>query len=130
VLRGIAFAAALSVAAVSAYHFFGSGGPISGKAVLAALQGLEVKHRHEQLATPAVFISRGDTGPVIVIATADVKFPYAWQAATIPSCDGQLCIVADPGTLDIKCEEVSNLSKAVTIVPPVMTFLLTVCHRQ
>ena len=129
-LGGTAFAAALWVVAVWAYHFFGSGGPTSGKAVLAALQSLEVEHRHEQLLTPAVFTTRADTGPVIVIATTDVMFPYAWLAATIPSCDGQLCIVCVPNTLDIKCGEVAKQSKTVAIAAPVMAYLRTACHPQ
>ena len=120
------FAAAVSFA-VWLWGFWGS---LKGKATFAALQGLELAYRHEHLPTPQVFGRYTKTGPVIVISTFDKRFPYAWIAATISSCDGELCMVGGDARLDLNCSDVARLETQIILAQPVKVLLRNACRDR
>ena len=110
------------------WDFCGLGGFVEGKSILASLQGPEVEHRHQHLRTPDIFVTDREAGPVIVVATHDPRFPYAWIAATVPSCDGKLCIVDGNASIDITCNDLGRLTTLVAIAPPVLRLLKESCR--
>jgi len=116
--------------AVWLWGFFGPGGFVEGKSIFASLQGLEVQHRHQHLRSPDIFGTYRDTGPVIVVATHDPRFPYAWIAANVPSCDDELCMVGGDASIDITCNDVSQLATRVAIAPPILRMLKTSCRAR
>ncbi len=130
VLTGLVAAVSTAVIFFGAWlwAFIGPGGFIEGKSILASLQGLEVQHRQQQIRTPDLFGTYHDTGPVIVLATRDHRFPYAWIAATVPSCDGQLCMVSGYASIDITCNDLSRLTTRVALAPPVLRLLKNSCR--
>ncbi len=77
VVTGLAAAASAVVIFFGAWiwAFIGPSGFIEGKSIFASLQGLEVQHRQQHLRTPDLFGTYYDTGPVIVVATHDPRFP-------------------------------------------------------
>lgn len=130
VVTGLAAAVSAVVIFFGAWiwAFIGPGGFIEGKSIFANLQGLEVQHRLQHLRTPDLFGTYRDTGPVIVVATHDPRFPYAWIAATVPSCDGQLCMVGGDASIDITCNDLSRLTTRVALAPPVLRLLKNSCR--
>lgn len=127
---GLVATVAILRAAVWLWLFFGPGGFLDGKAILAELQGLEFRHRSEILSTPQVFATSHKTGPILVVATSDRDYPYAWIAVTIGQCGEELCMVGGDAHLDIKCSDVDRLGAQINIAPPLATLLQKSCHAD
>jgi hypothetical protein len=104
-----ATAALIAVLASWLAAFFGPTGFADGKSILAHLQGLELQHRHEKVPTPGIFAAYADTGPILVVATLDPSFPYAWMAANAPSCGEYPCMVAGDARIEIGCDELKRI---------------------
>jgi hypothetical protein len=131
-VAGLAAFVAIIAFAVWLWGFLGF---MEGKAIFSTLQGLEFRHRTEHLPTPQVFGTYPKAGPVVVVSTFDKRFPYAWIAATIPSCDDELCMVDGDARLDIKCSDVSQLESQmkisrITLAQPIRALLRNACRDQ
>jgi hypothetical protein len=109
-------------------------GFMEGKAIFSTLQGLEFKHRDERLQTPQIFGTYPKAGPVVVVSTFDKHFPYAWIAATIPSCaDDELCMVGGDARIDIKCSDEVQLETQIRnssfhLAQPIQALLRNACR--
>jgi len=125
---GVTASIVIMVLTIWSWRFFGPGGFIEGKAIFSQLQNLEVGHRHDRLHTPQVFATYDTVGPVVVVATLDRDFPYAWIAATIPFCDNELCMVGGGAHLDINCSDIAQLETQIRIAPPVLGMLRGSCR--
>ena len=128
----VSFFVAISAALIPLFIWVGRvSGPegLGGKAIFANLQGLELKYRNENLKTPEIFGTFPNTGPVVVVATFDKSNPHAWIAATIPSCDGQLCMVGGDANINIGCKDAATLESQMKLAPPVKIKFNTACHN-